>query len=130
MQVRDINTSGNRVGLDFDGVLCHYRNGWTGPIPTEEPIAGALEFVRWLIEHGYNLFVFSSRALPGHEGGASGIRAWLCQHGFPDLYVTHEKIPALFYIDDRGVRFEGDYEPIKVFIKSDLRGTPWERRLR
>ena len=48
------------IALDFDGVIHNYTE-WTGPMPTGEPVRGALETVWWLKQAGYELFILSSR---------------------------------------------------------------------
>jgi hypothetical protein len=116
-----------RVGLDFDDTL-HSNPEYTGPRPTGRPIKGARDFVLWLRQHGYEPFIFSTRALD--FTGRVGIREWLAQHKFPLLEVTFEKLPALFYLDDRAVRFNGPH----TFwtLMQTLQGEPevptWEHR--
>lgn len=112
------------VVFDFDGVTCQYRNGWTGVEPTEDPVPGALGAINELRSHGFEVVIVSSRAR--HPDGAGAIERWLAKNGFPALRVTDVKVSGVVYIDDRGFRFMGDFEPFLDFmIRGDL--SPWER---
>jgi hypothetical protein len=93
------------VLVDFDGVLHSYVSGWTGPVPTDPPSPGAVEFVQALQLLGCEAVVFTTRANTSLGGLAVG--DWLDQHGFPaDLAITHEKLPCICLIDDRAVCYD------------------------
>lgn len=94
------------VAVDFDGVLHSYTSGWTGIEPTDPPCEGAVGFIQGL-SNNYTVVVVSSRAID--PGGAFAIERWLQKHGFPKLDVTSEKVPAVAYIDDRAVVYDGDF---------------------
>lgn len=98
------------VAVDFDGVLHPYTAGWVGSVPADEPpIEGAREFLIWLRDNGFEVVVFSTRA--DHEDGLVGILGWLHKHRLV-VYVkrvTHEKVPAIAYVDDRAVPYHGDW---------------------
>jgi hypothetical protein len=103
-----VDFTGKTVALDFDGVLHSYTSGWTGWVPADPPEPGALEFVRWLLRHGADVVVVSSRAKTFR--GARAVRRWLRAHGFPPLRVTHRKVIAVAYVDDRAVPYRpGDW---------------------
>ena len=91
---------GNVVALDFDGVLHSYSTGWE---PTDPPEDGAHEFVEWLVGQGAEVVVVTARALSAE--GTEATRKWLRHHGFPELRVTHEKVRAAAYIDDRAIPY-------------------------
>lgn len=107
------------IALDFDGVLHSYTSGWTGEIPTDSPVSGSVDFVNNLISLGYKLYIFSCRAK--YKLGVSGIKDWLNKYGFPEskITVTNEKPEADIYIDDRGFRFEGNFEEALKFVKEN-----------
>jgi hypothetical protein len=88
------------IALDFDGVLHAYR-GWNGG-KLNGAVEGALEAVEELIERGFRIVVHSAR-------DAAPIRRWLKEQGFPALEVTREKPPAMAYVDDLAVRFDGQW---------------------
>ena len=103
-----------RIGLDFDGVLHSYTSGYTGIRPQDSPVPGSVEFVRSLVDAGYECFVFTARLAgenfsPEH---ALEIYGWLRDHKFPDIPITGEKLHADLYIDDRGYRFTGSFDEL------------------
>lgn len=107
------------ICLDFDGVLHSYASGWTGKEPKDPPCEGAQEFVRWLLDAGFKVCVSSCRA--NSDEGRREMRRWLTKWGFPELPLTHEKPAAWLYVDDRGFRFEGNFEDVKHFIRRELK---------
>ncbi len=137
------------IALDFDGVLHMYSSGWTGPIPFDPPVPGAVEFCKRLVNQGYEVSIFSTRVypelgrgprqkficysdkteegwVPSDERGPTlaeeGVRGWLSHWGFPDELVeckiTHKKLHAELFIDDRGFRFDGDFLKVLDFIEN------------
>ena len=104
------------VAVDFDGVLHRYSRGWTGPGDVyDEPTAGALQAVEDLVQH-FRVVVFTARART--PGGASAVHWWLRLHGFPGLEVTAEKPPAVVYLDDRAMRFDGRWDGIVDAVRA------------
>ncbi len=111
-----------RVALDFDGTLAH--DDGTGNFGA--PIDGALDFVNWLLMHGYDVTIMSSRA-QRFADGMNGIVEWLKLHGFPHLPVTGEKIPYDLLIDDRCLRFDGDFGKARAFLTNQPSPGRWEK---
>lgn len=96
------------IAVDFDGTLHPYSAGWCGSKPAdEEPIEGAQEFLSDLHGAGYRVVVFSTRA--DHDEGRTGIIEWLAKHGLDAFVsdVSHLKVAAIAYVDDRAVPFAG-----------------------
>lgn len=111
------------IAVDFDGVLHSYLSPWVsaGVIP-DPPVPGAIE---WLtdIEKKFEVIVFTTRGKT--REGRDAVRRWLWENGYsgknsrssiqPETWsdltivVTAEKPPALIYLDDRAVRFEGSF---------------------
>ena len=114
------------ISVDFDGVIHSYKRGWTGEIPEDPPVPGALEFIKSIIDMGYDVVIHSARAQ--EPKGLKGIEKWLSQHGFPDLKVTAEKPHAEAYVDDRGIRFNGDFNKVLDFIKDEHSLKPWNKK--
>lgn len=97
-----------RIVLDFDGVLHSYTSGWKGAENiTDPPTVGAQRFVQRLLDDGWEVVVCSTRAETPE--GCAAIQAWWTSNDFPEvkLSITHGKPPALVYLDDRALRFDG-----------------------
>ena len=105
------------VAVDFDGVIHAYSKGWHDGTIYDEPVPGAFEALRGLMER-YAVFVHTSRDA-GQVGEWIGERSGIPCEWFTDLrnpvrFWTHQdsllitplKLPAIAYIDDRGIRFE------------------------
>ncbi len=87
--------------IDLDGVLDNYTN-FTHEIPNIR--TGAKKFIKNL-SNNYELILFTTRS-------PKQATCWL-QNNKIDKYfkdVTNIKIPAYIYIDDRALKFDGDYE--------------------
>lgn len=113
------------IVLDFDGVLHSYTSGWKGAeaIP-DPPTPGAQDFVRSLQDAGYTVVICSTRA--ESPEGADAMAAWLYANDFPDfLGLTHGKPPALVYLDDRALRFDGEWPDMDALEAAAI---PWNKR--
>lgn len=106
------------VCVDLDGVLNQY-SGWKGEDHFADPLVGATEFLRRLHVHCH-VVVLTTR-------NADGTRAWLAQHGMSRYVaiVTNDKPPAAVYVDDRAVKFTGDYEDALTAVDAMLEQGPW-----
>lgn len=87
--------------VDFDGVLNNYK-GWDGD-NLYTPRKGAKEFLEKLNEK-YNVYILTSRDI-------KLVKRWLFVYGLETLVheVTNIKVPAKIYLDDNGIRFDGDF---------------------
>jgi len=113
------------IAIDFDGVLHSYKSGWIAGHILEEPLNGALHFCHWLIENKFKIIIFSCRA--SDPVGFVAICTWLNEHNFPaTIEVTHKKPDALLYIDDRGMRFNGNFDEIMTFITNNPKLKTWQ----
>jgi hypothetical protein len=95
------------VCLDFDGVVHSYRSGWQGvtSIP-DPPIHGTADAVAHLRKH-YRVVIHSARCAT--PAGREAIAAWLLRHQIEVDEICEHKPPALVYIDDRAIRFQGSW---------------------
>lgn len=89
------------ICVDFDGVLNEYNGYEEGNLG--EPLTGSKEFIKELRKK-YKVVILTSRQ-------KEQVIDWLNNNGFPSMKVTNRKIPAVAYIDDRAIRFNGSYTP-------------------
>jgi hypothetical protein len=103
------------ICLDFDGVLHSYRSGWCGAeIIPDPPIHRTREAIERLREQ-YRIVVHSSRC---HTlEGRRAVEAWLQKHGIVVDEVCEHKPPATVYVDDRAIRFRGDWDDVITEIQ-------------
>lgn len=108
------------VAVDFDGVIHSYTtawvNAWTIPDP---PVDGAIEWLHAMLSR-FDVVIFSTRCKSWR--GRRAMRRWLWKHdtngvgcyamwqdmdALGTVKFAKDKPPALIYLDDRAVRFEG-----------------------
>lgn len=106
------------VCVDFDGVLAQYDGWHDDPTWIGDPIPGGAAFTRMLMDKGYRVVVLTAREL------LTPVEEWLYSHGFPAMEVTNRKVPAQAYIDDRSVRFTGDWSGM---LEAIAQPPHWER---
>lgn len=94
--------NGQVVCVDLDGVLADYH-GWKGSAQIGALLSGAREFLAALAERGYYVVILTARQ--DHDA----VRAWLDSHELAYRRVTSTKVPAIAYIDDRALRFDGSW---------------------
>ena len=102
------------IAVDFDGVIHKYSKGWHDGTIYDEPMDGAIDGLRVLLDK-YSVFVFTTRdVIP--------VAMYLVSHGIRaridsdqnrtfwnesgTILVTNRKLAAIAYVDDRAVRFE------------------------
>lgn len=106
------------VVFDFDGVIHSYKSGWKGVdcIP-DPPVKGIGKALRDLHEI-YNIVICSSRCATVE--GRSAILDWLQTYGLFDYIdnIAMEKPPAICYIDDRAICFDGHPETLVEKIEN------------
>ena len=95
------------ICLDFDGVLHWYRKGWHDGTIYDDVTPGAQEAVDSLRAKGYEVVVHSTRCKT--PDGALAVNNWLSTHGIKVDRVAETKPMAMVYVDDRALRFEGDW---------------------
>ena len=90
------------ICIDFDGVIAEY-NGWKGPEFYGRPKKGAKEFLEKIQSKGFKIVIFTIRP-------RKTVCNWFKENKIitPDS-ITNVKIPAIVYIDDRALKFNGDF---------------------
>ncbi len=89
--------------IDLDGVLNTYDGNYSeNYIP--EVKKGAKEFIKKL-NKDYDLILFTTR-------NSLEATKWLIENKIDKYFknVTNVKIPAYIYLDDRAIKFSGDYQ--------------------
>lgn len=105
------------VVFDFDGVIHSYKSGWKGAnIIPDQPVPGIGKAIADIREAGYEVVVVSTRCAT--LGGYVAIMAWLEDNGIEVDDVKTEKPPAVAYIDDRAICFDGHPEKLLDRIKA------------
>lgn len=111
------------VVFDFDGVIHSYTSGWKGvtAIP-DPPVPGIQEAIQSIREAGYEVIVVSTRGATAE--GIAAIQNYLDAHGIQVDGVQKEKPPAIVYIDDRAICFDGHPETLLSKIQNFK---PWNK---
>ena len=104
------------VVLDFDGVIHSYASGWQGiDVIPDPPVAGIRKAIDDL-RKVYRVVVVSSRC--AEERGTAAITEYLTLYGIRVDGICAEKPPAVCYVDDRAIRFDGDPEKMLREVKA------------
>ena len=114
------------VVFDFDGVIHSYTSGWQGEDTIlDPPVPGIREALKEIRDAGYEVVVVSTRCATIKGHGA--IEAWLYDNGLREYIdkVCKEKPPAVAYIDDRAICFDGHPETLLKKIKNFQ---PWYKK--
>ncbi len=112
------------VVFDFDGVIHSYTSGWKGDtVIPDPPVPGIKEAIADIMED-YIVVVVSTRCAT--EEGKAAIEAWLHKYGIEVDEVTKEKPPAICYIDDRAICFDGRPELLRSKIEAFK---PWYQNI-
>ncbi len=101
------------ICIDFDGVISDYR-GYFGKGKFGSPIEGVREAINELYEEGWKIIIHTTRS------ETEQIKRYLEVNGIPYHFVNHNpenskldlsphKPIADVYLDDRAVRFEGEW---------------------
>ena len=103
------------IAVDFDGVIHAYSKGWHDGTIYDEPVPGAIDALRELMQT-YAVYVHTTR-------NAVDVAVWLTKWTALDvrvdyildgvkfwsdqdkLLVSNRKLPAVAYIDDRALHF-------------------------
>lgn len=105
------------VVFDFDGVIHSYVSGWKGNtcIP-DPPVDGITEAIRKIREDGYRVVVVSARCRD--KDGIAAVKNYLAANGVEVDDVMAEKPPAMCYIDDRALKFNGHADDLLQKIRN------------
>ena len=104
------------VVFDFDGVIHSYISGWKGKteIP-DPPVPGIEKTLKQFHDAGYEVVIVSTRCKNDRQyKGYLAIMMWLEKYNLVNYIdgVVAEKPPAVCYIDDRAICFDGHPETL------------------
>ncbi len=104
------------ICFDFDGVIHSYTSGWQGMscIP-DPPVKGTKEAIAYL-RMDYIVKVYSTRCRS--SSGMRAIKEYLAEHFIVVDEVCRYKPPAIIYVDDRGIQFNGKWNETIQAIRS------------
>lgn len=127
------------ICVDFDGVIHSYERGWADGTIYGDVVAGFFEWAERAQAH-FSIVIYSSRSAT--DAGVAAMALWLqkkyveWQQGDeartdgPALEVTYAdtKPKAFLTIDDRAVRFDGDWGAPELAPETLAAFTPWTRQ--
>lgn len=109
-----------QIAIDFDGVIHKNSKGFYDGTVYDEPIEGAVEAIKELSKK-YEIVIFTAKAKPDRplvngKTGAELIWDWLEKYNIQQYIkkVTSEKPRAVFYIDDKGIKFESWIQTLQI----------------
>ena len=111
------------VVFDFDGVIHSYTSGWKGESTVPDPpVPGIQKALKEIHDAGYEVVVVSTRCKTFL--GRMAIENWLDMYDMTQEVdkVCKEKPPAIAYIDDRAICFDGHPETL---LKKIQNFQPW-----
>lgn len=112
------------VVFDFDGVIHSYTSGWHGEdVISDPPVPGIREAIADIREAGYEVVVVSTRC--ASMEGMSAVGEWLSNNQIFVDGIYKEKPPAIVYIDDRAICFDGDASQLLNKINNFV---PWNKK--
>lgn len=127
------------ICIDFDGVIHSYERGWQDGEIYGTVVPGFFEWVERVRDH-FKLVIYSSRSKS--DDGITAMGAWLHkqrnewikaggQHNLTEplhIEFAHEKPPAFLTIDDRAIRFDGDWTDKRFSLAELSKFKPWTQR--
>lgn len=94
------------VVFDFDGVIHSYTSGWQGiTVANDPPTEGIKDAITRIRDDGYNVVVVSARC--AESDGLETVVNYLASNEIVVDAVLAHKPPAIVYIDDRAICFDG-----------------------
>ncbi|OPJ58103.1 hypothetical protein [Clostridium oryzae] len=104
------------IVFDFDGVIHKYNSGWKGvDVIPDEPVEGIRDVIADL-RKDYRVTVVSSRC--SRDEGVKAVKQWLKDNDIQVDEVTGVKVPAIAYIDDRAINFNGKADELRDKIRN------------
>ena len=116
------------IAVDFDGVIHKYSKGWQNGAIYDEPVKGT-HGALMLLKKEYFIYIFTTRNVQEVVAwmnsnfwgdGEIGFRTIIMPEGTrfwqgEEVAVSNCKLPAIAYIDDRGIRFTNWKDMLNYF---------------
>jgi len=111
------------IVFDFDGVIHSYTSGWQGVEVIPDPVVpGIQSAIHSLQQEGYEVIVVSTRC--AKPEGIVAVKKYLVENGIVVDDVMTEKPPAICYVDDRAICFDGHPETLFEKVQNFK---PWNK---
>jgi len=124
------------ICIDFDGVIHSYERGWQDGVIYGEVVPGFFEWVE-RVRNDFKLVIYSSRSKD--DDGVTAMGLWLHQkrnawieaggqrHPTEPLNfeLAHQKPAAWLTIDDRCIRFDGNWDDPSLTPEAMRAFKPW-----
>jgi hypothetical protein len=115
--------------LDFDGCIHSYKSGWQGvTIIPDPPVEGVFEWLEAALVY-FDVYVYSSRSSDpkGREAMYEYVRTHAGQNSTlaTRIKFVSEKPACFLTIDDRCIRFDGNWSDPRFNPEELLRFVPW-----
>lgn len=104
------------VVFDFDGVIHSYTSGWQGAAVIPDPVVPGIKAAIDELSKEYEVVVVSSRCAT--DEGMNAIADYLEDNDIKVDRIMKEKPPAICYIDDRAICFDGHAETLVDKVKN------------
>jgi beta-phosphoglucomutase-like phosphatase (HAD superfamily) len=105
------------VVFDFDGVIHSYTSGWKGEdVIPDAPVPKIKEAICQIRKAGYEVVVVSTRCATNK--GMKAVSDYLLENGIMVDKICREKPPAIVYIDDRAICFDGKSDELLSKIEN------------
>lgn len=107
------------IVFDFDGVIHSYTSGWQGEtVISDKPVLGIDKVLKELHDNNYEIAIVSTRCKSIE--GRTAIENWIDMYGLTQYIdkICKEKPPAICYIDDRAICFDGNTETLVDKIRN------------
>lgn len=112
------------VVFDFDGVIHSYTSGWKGAENITDSLVPGIKEALIDLSKDYEIIVVSTRCKT--REGRAAIEKYFESNGLLGVVsrVLSEKPPAIVYVDDRAICFDGHPETLRERIDSFK---PWNK---
>lgn len=118
----DIVEGQARLMIDLDGVI-HKYTGWNDGKLNKETIPGAKEAID-ILKNKYEIIIFTTRVSETNKSPEKtkmllvDLKRWLSDHEIYYDQITAEKLGAVAYIDDKAIRFNGNWKETLKFVET------------